>query len=158
MQTRSMLAVCFLACAALLLPAAASAQAERPAAVTEQDLAAPPDATIEFDAQQVRLIIGGATGKGVLRYKGKSYPFTATGVTLGGAGATSSSGTGTVHFLKSPADFAGTYSGIGVGATLVQGAAATSFQNAKGVVLSVKSKTEGAALSMGVSSLTIKMQ
>lgn len=34
-----------------------------------KDLSGPPDATASFEAKQLRLIFGGAEGKGVLHYK-----------------------------------------------------------------------------------------
>ena len=80
-----------------------------------KDLSGPPDATASFEAKQLRLIFGGAEGKGVLHYKGKDYPFTMTGVTVGGVGYTEVEGTAEVRFLKKIEDFPGTYNGIGAG-------------------------------------------
>ena len=125
--------------------------------VTEQDLAAPPDATIDFTAKQMRLIVGGSKGKGVLHFKGKDYPFTMKGASVGGMGVTDVAGTGTVHHLTKVGDFAGNYSGIGVGAALVAGKGASSFQNSKGVVVTTKSKADGVALNMGVGAVSVKL-
>ena len=124
---------------------------------TAQDLQAPPDATIDFEAKQLRLIFGGASGKGVLHYQGKDYNFTMSGATIGGAGFTEVQGAGTVHGLKKVEDFAGHYTGIGIGAAIGAGKGSSSFQNNKGVVVSVKSKTEGMALNMGVSAVDVKL-
>jgi hypothetical protein len=143
--------------AAMVLPGGAFGQAERPASNTSQSLAAPPDATLEFEASQLRLIVGGASGKGVLHFKGKDYPFTAKAASVGGVGMTDVHGTGTVHNLKNVEDFSGLYNAISVGAALGEGKGSSTFQNSKGVVISVKSKTEGVALNMGVGGVSITL-
>jgi hypothetical protein len=123
---------------------------------TAEDIAkAKPSGTFEVQAEQVRLLIGGGSGKGVLNYQGKQYPFTVKGVSLGGVGVTKVDATGTVYFLDKLEDFAGTYSAVSAGATVGAGAAASQFENNKGVFLSVKSKTEGVGLSLGLSGVTI---
>lgn len=142
---------------ALMLASCATEQAP-PRQVTAQDLAAPPDATISFDAQQMRLIIGGSGGKGVLSFQGKQYPFTMSGASLGGIGYTGVNGVGNVHFLTRVEDFSGTYQGIGVGAAFVKGKGSSSFENSKGVVISTKSSSDGLALNLGVSAVTIKLE
>ena len=125
--------------------------------ISAADLAKPPDGTVRFEATQFRLILGGGSGEGVLTFQGKDYPFTMKGGSVGGVGYTEVQGAGVVHFLKKVEDFAGTYSGIGVGAALVEGKGASTFQNNKGVVVSVKSRTDGAALNMGVNAVTVKL-
>jgi hypothetical protein len=122
-----------------------------------KDLSGPPDATAEFDAKQLRLLVGGAEGKGVLHFKGKDYPFTISGVTVGGVGYTEAHGTANVYFLKSIEDFPGTYNGIGAGAAVGASKGANTFQSMKEVVITTKSKGQGAALNLGVSSVTIKL-
>jgi hypothetical protein len=126
--------------------------------VTAQELAkAPIDATFEAEGKQVRLLVGGGGSKGILKYQGKEYPFSSKAVTLGGVGVTEVHAVGEVRFLKRVEDFAGTYSGIGAGATLVKGKGSSSFENEKGVIIIVKSKSDGLALSLGVSSITVTL-
>src|SRR2546423_12935011 len=141
---------------AAALPLASFGQAA-PKQVTAQDLAAPPDATVEFDAKQLRLIFGGASGEGGLHFQGKSYPLTMKGATVRGAGYTEVHGTGAVHFLTKVEDFAGNYTGIGAGAAAVKGKGASTFQNNKGVVVSTKSKSDGLALNLGLSGVTVTL-
>jgi hypothetical protein len=140
------------------VPAASSIAAEQPI-YTAQDIAnAKPVATIEVEAEQLRLMLGGASGKGVLRYQGKTYPFTLKGLTAGGVGYNKVTATGDVYFLKSPADFEGTYSAITAGATIGKGAGASQYQNGKGVFIQVKSKSEGLALTLGLGGVEVKFQ
>lgn len=129
-----------------------------PKKITAQDLAnTPPSATLEFDGVQIRLLVGGSSGKGVLHFQGKQIPFTAKSLSVGGAGVAEVHAVGDVHYLKNVADFAGVYTGLTVGATAVKGKGVATFQNSKGVVLSVKAKSDGAALSLGVSGFEVAL-
>lgn len=112
--------------------------------------------TVEVKAQQVRLIVGGAKGTGVLHFNGKDYKFKMSGASVGGVGVTKVDAVGTVYNLKDIKDFPGIYAGMGVGATAVEGAGASSWEN-KGVVIKMKSKTEGIALNMGVNAVTVEL-
>ena len=142
-----------LAVAAPQMSFAADPAAQKPM----KDLSGPPDATASFDAKQLRLIFGGAEGKGVLHFKGKDYPFTMTGVTVGGVGYTEAHGTANIYNLKKIEDFPGQYQGIGAGAAAGPSKGGNTFQSMKEVVITTKSKGEGAALNLGVSSVTIKL-
>jgi hypothetical protein len=114
--------------------------------------------TVEVKAEQVRLIIGGAKGTGVLHFQGKDYHFKMSGASVGGAGVTKVDSVGTVYNLKSIQDFPGTYSGMGAGAVAVKGVGASNWQNSKGVVVAMKAKSaEGVALNMGINSVSIEL-
>ena len=139
-------------------PSFAADGAPKQGEITAQDLAkATPAATFEIDGKQLRLLVGGATGKGVLRFQGKDYPFTAKGASVGGVGFTEVNAKGDVYYLNRIEDFPGTYTGIGLGATIGKGKGASAFQNTKGVVAQVKSRSDGLALGLGVSALNITM-
>jgi hypothetical protein len=112
--------------------------------------------TVEVQAQQVRLIVGGAKGTGVLHFNGKDYNFKMSGASVGGVGVTKVDAVGTVYNLKDIKDFSGIYAGMGVGATAVEGAGASSWEN-KGVVIKMKSRTEGLALNFGINAVTIEL-
>jgi hypothetical protein len=116
-----------------------------------------PTATIEVEAEQLRLLLGGARGKGVLHFQGKTYPFSLKAVTAGGVGAQKTHATGDVYFLKTPADFAGVYSAVTIGAAVGKGAGGSQYQNPKGVFISVKSKSEGLGLSLGLGAVEVTM-
>jgi hypothetical protein len=135
---------------------ASFAQDAKPRHTAEEIAKAKPSGTFEVQAEQVRLLIGGGSGKGVLRYQGKQYPFTVKGLSVGGVGITKVDATGTVYFLDKLEDFAGTYSAVTIGATLGAGAGASNFENNKGVFLSVKSKSEGVGLNLGLSGVQVE--
>jgi hypothetical protein len=66
--------------AALGLHMNAAAQADaKPRHTAEEIARSKPSGTLEVSAEQVRLILGGASGRGTLYYGGKSYPFTMKG-------------------------------------------------------------------------------
>jgi hypothetical protein len=62
----------------------------------EQIKKAKPAATVELDAAQFGLLVGGATGKGTLTYQGKAYPFTIKAGSAGSLGVTKVHATGNV--------------------------------------------------------------
>lgn len=141
--------------AAFILPATALAEVGLSKGPAEQKELVE-SGTLEIKAQQVRLIVGGAKGKGVLHFNGKDYKFKMSGASVGGIGVTKVDAVGTVYNLKDIKDFPGIYSGMGVGAAAVEGAGASSWEN-KGVVVKMKSKTEGLALNMGINSVKIEL-
>lgn len=113
--------------------------------------------TLEVTAQQVRLIVGGSKGKGILHFNGKDYKFKMSGKSLGGAGVTKVDAVGTVYNLKNIKDFSGTYAGMGIGAAAVKGQGASSWENANGVVVKIKAKAEGVALNFGLNTVEIEL-
>jgi hypothetical protein len=117
-----------------------------------------PSATLDFESKQFRLILGGQKGKGVLHYKGKDYPFTLKGASVGGLGYSEVDAKGRVHFLNKLEDFAGTYGAATIGATAGSaGKGGSSWQNQKEVVLVLTSKQEGLALNLGFSAIEITL-
>ncbi|RPI44090.1 MAG: hypothetical protein EHM59_13715 [Betaproteobacteria bacterium] len=156
MRKTIVLASLALAAAAIFPMSSTAADSTGRKQVTADELAkTPPSATFEFEGSQFRLIVGGGSGKGVLKYQGKDYPFTAKGASVGGIGGTAVHATGDVHFLKNLADFEGTYTGVSAGATAGKGAGGSQFENGKGVIITVKSRSEGLGLNLGVSGLSI---
>ena len=86
--------VAAIALAAVALPSYVTAQEVTPKHTADEIAKAQPSGTIEVEAGQLRLIVGGAQGRGTLYFKGKSYPFTMKGGTVGGIGATKVTATG----------------------------------------------------------------
>ena len=146
-----------IAIAAVALPGYVSAQEVTPRHTADEIAQAKPSGTIEVEAAQIRLIVGGASGRGILHFKGKSYPFTMKGGTVGGVGVTKVSAAGDVYFLESVKDFPGTYSAATIGAAVGPGAGGSQYENDKGVFISVRSKTAGVALNLGLGVVSISM-
>jgi hypothetical protein len=148
--------VSWIAAGVFALPAFAQEEKQDKPRHTAEDIAkSKPTATFELTADQVRLLVGGASGKGTLHYQGKRYPFTIKAVTAGGVGVTKVTATGDVYFLKNLEDFEGMYSAATIGAALGGGAGGSQYENNKGVFVSVRSKTEGVALNLGLGAVQV---
>ena len=119
----------------------------------------PVTATLELDVKQIGLIVGGQSGDGVLHFQGKDYPFTLKSLKVGAiVGATKSSATGDVRMLNKIEDFEGGYSAIGVGAAVGKGGDTSSFQNNKGVIFTLKQKSTGLGVDLGITAAEIKLK
>ena len=117
-----------------------------------------PDATVKLSEGSVAAGIGWSWGKGVLSYKGKTYPFKVEGLSVGEVGITKAEATGNVFTLKKIEDFSGIYRAAGVGGTAVKGGEATALQNEKGVVIELKSTTKGASLKLALEGLKLALE
>ena len=156
-RTSMAAATAAIAIAAFAVPGYVSA-AEVTSRHTADEIAkAKPSGTIEVEAEQIRLIVGGAQGRGVLHFQGKSYPFTMKGGTVGGVGMTKVHATGDVYFLDNVRDFAGNYSAATIGAALGPGAGGSQYENNKGVFIKVRSKSEGVGLNLGLGVVSITL-
>ena len=101
--------------------------------------------------------VGG--GQGVLTFRGKRYPFTVLGMSLGlSIGASTSKFVGRALNLRRPSDLAGSYVVAGAGGAVAGGAGGAQLQNANGVILQLSGARVGAEVSAAVGGVTITMQ
>jgi hypothetical protein len=109
-----------------------------------------PSGTLTIEQVQIAFIGSGNLGGGTLVAGGQKYSFSIGGLGIGGIGVSKMEATGTVYNLKNINDFAGGYVqgryGIAVGS---MSTGQLWLQNAKGVVLELKAKRTGLALSLG---------
>ena len=118
-----------------------------------------PSATVEIQQTQIAFIGSGNLGGGKLFFKGKTYKFTIGGLGIGGIGITTMTATGNVYNLKEVSQFAGTYAQGRVGVTV--GSSDNGglwLQNESGVVMQLKAKREGVALSLGGDAIYIDFE
>jgi hypothetical protein len=108
-----------------------------------------PDATVEFTEGSVAAGIGFSWGSGTLHYKGKKYPISVDGLSVGAVGVSSVSAKGKVYHLKKVEDFDGNYAAVGTGATVGGGGGVATMRNQNGVVIDVVSTTQGLKLTIG---------
>jgi hypothetical protein len=108
-----------------------------------------PDATIEFGGGSIAAGIGFSWGSGTLNYKGKTYPISVDGLSVGSVGASSVSASGKVYHLKKLEDFDGTYAAVGTGAAVGGGGGVSTMKNQNGVVIDAVSTTQGLKLTIG---------
>ena len=117
-----------------------------------------PDATLSLTEGTVGVGIGFSWGKGTLSYKGKTYPVTVEGLSVGDVGIQRATATGDVYDLKKIEDFDGNYTAAGAGATVGGGAGITAMKNQNGVVIQLKSTTQGANLKLAAEGIKLAVQ
>src|SRR5712672_2575419 len=104
-------------------------------------------------------IVGVGGGQGVLTFRGKKYPFTVSGMSVGFTiGASTSKFVGRALNLRSPGDLAGSYAVGGAGGALAAGAGGVQLQNANGVILQLSGPKVGAEVSAALAGVTIAMR
>ena len=104
-------------------------------------------------------IIGVGGGEGVLVFRGKRYPFTVSGMSVGfTVGASTTKFVGRALNLRSPGDLAGSYAVAGAGGALAAGAGGVQLQNANGVILQLSGPKIGVEASAAVGGVTIAMK
>jgi hypothetical protein len=116
-----------------------------------------PDATLTLSEGTVALGIGFSWGKGSLDYKGKKHPVKVTGLSVGEVGLDRATAVGSVYNLKKLADFDGNYVAAGAAATIAGGAGVSAMKNQNGVVIELKSTTQGASLKLAAEGLKLSI-
>ena len=104
-------------------------------------------------------IVGVGGGEGVLTFRGKRYPFTVSGMSVGFTiGASTTKLVGRAVNLNSPASIEGSYSAIGAGGAIAAGAGGVQLQNANGVILQLSGPKVGAEVSAAVGGVTVRLK
>ena len=91
-------------------------------------------------------------------FRYEPYLFSIDGLTLVDVGISKASAVGDVYDLKDISQFEGTYVAGEAGFALAGGMGGMSLRNQNGVVMHVRSVTQGAKLQLGPSGLTIKLK
>ena len=104
-------------------------------------------------------IVGVGGGEGVLVFRGKRYPFTVSGMSVGFTiGASTTKFVGRALNLRGPASIEGTYSTVGAGGAVAAGAGGVQLQNANGVILQLSGPKIGAEVSAAVGGVTVRLK
>ncbi|WFU69910.1 MULTISPECIES: hypothetical protein [unclassified Bradyrhizobium] len=104
-------------------------------------------------------IVGVGGGEGVLLLRGKKYPFTVSGMSVGfTVGASTTKFVGRALNLNGPASIQGSYAVGGAGGAVAAGAGAVQLQNANGVILQLSGPRVGAEVSAAVGGVTIQLK
>lgn len=104
-------------------------------------------------------IVGVGGGEGVLTLRGKHYPFTVSGLSVGFTiGASTTKLVGRALNLRGPASIEGTYSAIGAGGAVAAGAGGVQLQNSNGVILQLSGPKVGVELSAALSGVTVRLK
>jgi hypothetical protein len=111
-----------------------------------------PDATVRLTSKAVAAGVGFGWGKGTLTYRGKDYPISVNGLSLGKVGISGASAYGEVYNLKKLQNFNGHYHAGGAGnrgVTLASGRSATAMTNQAGVTVLLSSTQRGVDVNLG---------
>ena len=117
-----------------------------------------PDATLQLSQGSVAAGLGFSWGGGTLTYKGKRYPVSVDGLSVGSVGISRATAAGTVTNLKSLDDFNGTYTAVGAGAAVGGGASIATMQNQNGVRITLRSRSQGVKFTLGASGVSMKIK
>ena len=116
-----------------------------------------PDATLKLSAGSVAVGVGFSWGSGTLTYKGKDYPISVKGLSVGDVGATKVEASGSVYNLKKLEDFNGNYTAVGAGATIAGGGSATAMRNQNGVSVNLVATTQGLKFALGAAGVDMQI-
>ncbi|UFX46937.1 hypothetical protein HAP47_0009830 [Bradyrhizobium sp. 41S5] len=104
-------------------------------------------------------IVGVGGGEGVLVLRGKRYPFTVSGMSVGFTiGASTTKLVGRAINLRGPASIEGSYAVAGAGGAVAAGAGGVQLQNGNGVILQLSGPKVGAEVSAAVGGVTIRLK
>jgi len=117
-----------------------------------------PDASISLSADSVAAGIGISWGSGTLTYKGKTYPISVDGLSVGDAGISKISASGKVYNLNKVEDFNGNYTGVAAGATVGGGGSVSAMQNQNGVRVELVTTTQGLKFTLGANGVNMKIK
>jgi hypothetical protein len=114
--------------------------------------------SVRVTVTKVGFIVGVGGGNGTLNFKGKSYPLSIGGVSVGTFGATAADLVGRAYNLRTAADIAGTYTAVGAGIAVAGGAKVARLQNANGVILELRGRQVGLEFSLNLSGMTVSLR
>ncbi|MEB2346649.1 MAG: hypothetical protein OZ948_18130 [Deltaproteobacteria bacterium] len=141
------------------VPPRAAAPTPEPVVVTKEvPVSAPPPPFVELERKSVGAGLGLSWGEGTIYWEGQEHAFSVKGLRVGDVGLAKMIGEGHVQNLASLEDFAGTYVAVGAGATAGKGASAVTMRNENGVVISLRSQSEGVALNLGAEGFQVELQ
>jgi hypothetical protein len=130
----------------LLLTAVAPGQAQ------------PLSGTVSIELTSIAAGIGTSWGSGVLRYQGREYRFSVSGLSVGDVGFSSISAVGNVYNLYRPRDLAGNYAAVAAGLAVAGGVGGVTMKNQHGVSIQLYSVQQGVQLTIGPQGFSIEMR
>ena len=119
---------------------------------------AKPSGKVSVESTSIAAGVGVSWGDGKLNFKGKDYPFSVEGLSLVDWGISKARATGDVYNLTDVAKFGGTYVAAEAGLALAGGMGGMVLRNQNGVVMHLRSVSQGAQLQLGTSGLNIKLK
>ena len=117
-----------------------------------------PSGKVSIESTSIAAGIGVSWGDGKLSFKGKTIPFSVDGLSLVDFGISKASAVGDVYNLTDVSKFAGNYVAAEAGFALAGGMGGMVLRNQNGVIIHLRSVSQGAKLQLGTSGLMITMK
>lgn len=115
--------------------------------------------TVEIEQTTIAFIGSGGIGGGSLSYRGKSYRFSIGGLGVGGFGISKMEAYGDVYNLHELSQFPGAYGSARYGAAYGdQGGGQLWLENPHGVIMSLKARRTGLAVSLGADAVIVEFK
>jgi hypothetical protein len=119
---------------------------------------ASPSASLYIHQVQIAFIGSGTAGGGTLYFQGQTYPFKLGGLGIGGIGISTIDANGWVYNLRQLTDFNGVYGQLRKGWAIgQQGGGEMWLQNSNGVILRLRARRQGLALSLGADGMVVRL-
>jgi len=117
-----------------------------------------PNATLELTGGTVAAGVGFSWASGTLMFRGKQYPVSVTGVSVGDVGIVRADAKGDVYGLQKVQDFDGTYTAYAAGTTIGGGGSVASMRNQNGVVIKLVATAQGLKLTLSASGVRMRIE
>jgi hypothetical protein len=114
------------------------------------------DATLTLSQGHAAVGAGFSWGKATLSYHGKTYPIQVQGLAVSEVGMNRAEAAGSVYNLRNLGEFSGNYTASGAGATVGGGPVVTAMKNQHGVVIEMRSTTQGASLKLAAEGVKLR--
>jgi hypothetical protein len=116
-----------------------------------------PDATLDLSGSRGAVGVGFVQASGTLHFQGKDYPVDVKGLTVGEVGGGTVTAIGEVYNLSKLNDVNGNYAAVSAGAALGGGGEGTAMQNQNGVVIKLRTTTQGADVNLSIDGFALKV-
>jgi hypothetical protein len=117
-----------------------------------------PSGKVSIETTSIAAGIGVSWGDGILSFQGKQIHFSIDGLTLVDFGISKASAVGEVYNLTDQSKFAGNFLAGEAGFTLAAGMGGITMRNQNGVIMVLRSVSQGARLQLGPAGLKITLK
>jgi hypothetical protein len=114
--------------------------------------------TVRITAGSAGFIVGVGGGSGTLTFRGRTYPLSVGGVSIGMIGVSRVELVGRASRMRTAADIAGTYTAVSAGLAIAGGAKTARMQNQNGVILELRGRQIGLQANLDLSGLQISLR
>jgi hypothetical protein len=131
---------------------------KKAAAPPAEVVTAPIPASVSMTSKSIGAGVGVSWGEGTLSADGERHAFEIKGLGLGDLGYASSESFGDVRNLENVEDLAGTYVAVQAAAATGSGVGRVAMRNENGVVITLRSESQGAQLKVGADAMRIELK